>query len=129
MILEDSPDTLLALRSFSIEGGVIIILLIQYIPKIYKVLNIKDSLDTFSITMSKTTIIKGSTTALTRTYNTQSSINQLRKLKRESLPQRNSVYGEKFKINPNDSDIEKLGRSALASLLALGTDDPKYLDE
>lgn len=129
MILEDSPDTLLALRSFSIEGGVIIILLIQYIPKIYKVLNIKDSLDTFSITMSKTTIIKGSTTALTRTYNTQSSINHLRKLKRESLPQRNSVYGEKFKINPNDSDIEKLGRSALASLLALGTDDPKYLDE
>lgn len=129
MILEDSPDTLLALRSFSIEGGVIIILLIQYIPKIYKVLNIKDSLDTFSISMSKTTIIKGSTTALTRTYNTQSSINQLRKLKRESLPQRNSVYGEKFKINPNDSDIEKLGRSALASLLALGTDDPKYLDE
>lgn len=54
-IAVDQPDTLLALRSVGIEGGVLVLLLIQYLPKIVKILGKEDNLDTVTFELSKST--------------------------------------------------------------------------
>lgn len=54
-IVVNDPDTLLALRSVGIEGGVLVLLLIQYLPKIVKILGKKDNLDTVTFELSKST--------------------------------------------------------------------------
>lgn len=59
-ILSDSPNVLIGLRAFGTELGVIIILLIQYFPKIYAVYHISSAIDTITLDPSK------STTAVTK---------------------------------------------------------------
>lgn len=54
-ILSDSPNVLIGLRAFGTELGVIIILLIQYFPKIYTAFTTSSAVDTMTLESSKST--------------------------------------------------------------------------